>query len=152
VLVTILIFAAVGTALVAAPALIEQVRERTTLPDQYEMRRYILSRLSDEQLRQLDAAAQTEFVRMEQGRIEAEKKEREERDRQWEACRDPAVRIRTGCPRQIFTDGWMMQFSSATEVLDEMIMGGCQFARSLYEARLHQCLPPNVGAETQARP
>ena len=118
------------------------------MPDQSEMRRYILSKLSDEQIRELHSQAQAEVAR----NIKIAK---EEGEQYWDQKRkilarcDQDVAFRTRHPhdcsmplnqeaigRPIFGD------SNVEIVFERNLLGVCYFARSVYEAKRAGCLPP----------
>lgn len=116
-------------------------------PDINVMRTYRLSRVTDDQLRAAHQRAAAEAEKQRAADAAYEKKSRADLIAKLAECNanmvDPAFRARhpTGCmPPETFSSPFSEP--TADSIFEDMIIGPCQFVRTVHDARDVGCLPP----------
>ncbi len=120
-------------------------------PDIREMRAFLISRMTDDQLRAAYKEAAAEAEKRQQATAAYKETARAEMNADIAACdtkmNDAAYKARhpEGCnrlPQLLFDEHPAFRTQSTDEVFDEMIIGTCAFANTVYKARTSGCLLP----------
>lgn len=108
-----------------------------------EMRRHLLSQMTDDQIRTLHEKAVLESAEQTARRAEVLASQAQDRDMHLERCSDPAYRTRnrTSCSTPIMGLGIQMPSTSVDAVFERMLLGVCVFNRTRHDAREMGCLP-----------
>jgi hypothetical protein len=115
-------------------------------PDYYEMRTYIVSQMSDDQIRTVDAMAQEKFNQQQMQREKEDREIRAQIANNMENCRDIVVKERGKCYIPFNWDhpsnggGWL----SKSQIYETNLMWYCSSRRTIWAAKLHNCLPKDV--------
>ncbi len=115
-------------------------------PNYEEMRRYVISKLSDEQIRQMHKDSIAEFEEFKRNeKIQAEQREKSQQKIYAKCESDMAYKERhkDECKRPDFVYELPSRYSSYKQIYEEKIMGICSVARTIADARHFGCLPPN---------
>jgi hypothetical protein len=144
-----------GVVVAAAAAVVYPViRPELRKPDISEMRAFLISHMTDDQLRAVHQMAADEAVKRQRATDAYKETSRAELNADIASCdskmADVAYKARhpEGCnrlPQFLFDDHPAFRNQSTDEVFEEMIIGTCEFAKSVYEARRRGCLPPYFG-------
>lgn len=114
-------------------------------PSYTEMRAYRVSKLSDEQIRELHRRAPLEFEESRRLEAEAERKEAERQSEKARLCADIVYRERnpTDCRMGLITEPVRRhRYSSVQDAYEKLLMGLCVLAQTRAEAIQYGCLPP----------
>lgn len=130
---------AAGAALLLTFVYLEVDQEHKP-PDYEAMRKYRVSRLTDEQLRDMHAAAERQHSNLlaeAQGQEQAAWARISEQVAQ---CKDPAYRARNNCSG---TASYIPEDVPGVEaIFESKIVGSCEYVQTVRDARKRGCLPP----------
>lgn len=142
--------AVAGVAGMAYPVIRPELRK----PAIGEMRAFLISHMTDDRLRTVHQMAAIEAAKRQRATDSYKETSRAELNADIASCdskmMDAAYKARHpgGCNRLsklLFDDNPAFRTQSTDEVFDQMIVGTCEYANSVYEARQRGCLPPYFG-------
>lgn len=117
-------------------------------PDQWAMRAYLISKLSDDQIRQIHKSAEKDEKEAIRGRQKDLAQQSADRAEQRRKCSDVVYKTRNSwaCQLDIIPDQppsmRMYGALSVEEEFELLLMGRCEYVTTVWRAKWLGCLPP----------
>jgi hypothetical protein len=115
-------------------------------PSYNEMRRYVISQLTDEQIMRLHEESVVEYEEFKREEQEIAERNAAKQREKYSRCDSDVVykeRHRDECRRPDFIYELPSRYSSQKELFEDKLMGVCGVMKTVSDARKFGCLPPD---------